>query len=101
MLLFNNTIVNYFRNFVSRDNIESAHSDHIAVLRSQYSDEEKEIIKSFSIARTVFNRDTSSYVQELNGQMVQEETDHEGPSGNYDLNFLVYAHNQYIYAIVI
>lgn len=85
MLLFNNTIVNFFRNIVFRDNIESAHSDHIAVLRSQYSDEEKETIKNFSFARTVLKRDTSSYVQELNGQMVQEETDHEGSSGNYDL----------------
>ena len=83
MLLFNNTIVNLFRNFVSRDNIESAHSDHIAVLRSQYSDEEKETIKKLLIARTVLKRDTC--VQELNGQMVQEETDHEGSSGNYDL----------------
>ena len=83
MLLFNNTIVNYFWNIVSRDNIESAHSDRIAVLRSQYSDEEKELIKNLLIAKSVFKRDT--YVQELNGQMVQEETNHEGSSGNYNL----------------
>ena len=85
MLLFNNTIVNLFQNIVFRDNIESTHSDHIAVLRSQYSDEEKGTIEKFLFARTVLKRDSYSNVQELNGQMVQEETDHEGSFCNYDL----------------
>ena len=35
------------------------------------------------MAKRVLKRDT--YVQELNGQMMQEETDHEGSSGNYDV----------------
>ena len=49
------------------------------MLKHQYSDEEKETIEQFIAARQKLK--TETHVQELNGQMVQEETD---SSGNYD-----------------
>ena len=76
MLLINNYI--YCQNIVSRDNIESAHSDKVDALKHQYSDEEKETIEQFKAARRLLK--TEKHVQELNGQMMQEETD---LSGNY------------------
>ena len=68
---------------VSRDNIESAHSDEVALLRTQYSDEDKEIIQKFLEAKKSLKQEAR--VQELNGQMVQEETDQESTSGNYTI----------------
>ena len=38
-------------------------------------------------------RETQCHVQELNGRMVQEETDHEAASGNYYyLKYQLYGH---------
>ncbi len=61
-----------------RDNIESAHSDEVARLRSQYSDEDKEKIQKFLQAKKNLRQEEK--VQQLNGRMV-EETDQEGSSG--------------------
>jgi hypothetical protein len=48
------------------------------VLRSQYSDEDKETIYTFLEAKEKLRQEEK--IQQLNGQMVQEETDQEGSS---------------------
>lgn len=60
---------------ISRDNIESTHGGEVAQLRSQYTEEDKEIIKNFLIAKKSIKHETN--VQELNGRMTRdlEDTD--------------------------
>ena len=55
----------------SRDNIESTYSKEVALLRNQYTEEDKDIIEKFLIARKSLKLETN--VQELNDQMIQEE----------------------------
>ena len=57
--------------FLSRDNIESTYSEEVAWLRNQYTEEDKDIIEKFLIARKSLKLETN--VQELNDQMIQEE----------------------------
>ena len=54
-----------------RDNIESTYSEEVARLRNQYTEEDKDIIEKFLIARKSLKLETN--VQELNDQMIQEE----------------------------
>ena len=61
-----------------RDNIESAHGDEVAQLRSLYSDEDNKQIQKFLEAKKLLKQET--HVQEINGQMVQE-TDQGASSG--------------------
>ena len=56
---------------LSRDNIESTYSKEVARLRNQYTEEDKDIIEIFLIARKSLKLETN--VQELNDQMIQEE----------------------------
>ena len=56
---------------LSRDNIESTYSKEVARLRNQYTEEDKDIIEKFLIARKSLKLETN--VQELNDQMIQEE----------------------------
>ena len=56
---------------LSRDNIESTYSEEVARLRNQYTEEDKDIIEKFLIARKSLKLETN--VQELNDQMIQEE----------------------------
>ena len=74
MLLFCIIIIH-----VPRENIESAHSDEVALLRSQYSEEDKEIIQKFLQAKRTLRPE--EMVQQLHNRMVQEETDQDNPSG--------------------
>ena len=64
---------------VPRDNIESAHRDEVALLKSQYSDEDKETIQNFLQAKKILRQE--EVVRQLNGRMVQEETDQDSSSG--------------------
>ena len=54
-----------------RDNIASTYSEEVARLRNQYTEEDKDIIEKFLIARKSLKLETN--VQELNDQMIQEE----------------------------
>ena len=65
--------------YTYRDNIESVHGDEIALLRNQYSDEEKKTIENFLQAKKILRQEEA--VRELNGRMVQEETDQDSSSG--------------------
>ena len=65
---------------ISRDNIESTHSGEITQLKSQYSEEDKEIIEAFLMAKKSFKLEAS--VQVLNGQLTQEESYRRGLSDN-------------------
>ena len=58
---------------VPRDNIERDHSDEVAVLKNQYSDEDKKTIKKFLQAK--------KQAEMLNSRMIQEETDQDSSSG--------------------
>ena len=58
---------------VPRDNIERAHSDEVALLKNQYSDEDKKTIKKFLQAK--------KQAEILNSRMIQEETDQDSSSG--------------------
>ena len=62
-----------------RDNIESVHCDEVALLRSQYSDEDNETIQKFLEAKRTLRQ--GEIVRQLNGQMIQEETDQDSSSG--------------------
>ena len=53
---------------LSRDNIESTYSKEVARLRNQYTEEDKDIIEKFLIARKSLKLETN--VQELK---IQEE----------------------------
>lgn len=66
---------------VSRDTIESAHSNEVALLRSQYSDKDKEIIQKFLQAKKYLKQEV--HAQEPYGQTVQKKPDQENTSGNY------------------
>ena len=61
---------------VPRDNIESTHSDEVALLKSQYSDEDKEAIQKFLQAKRTLRQEKI-----LDSRMVQEETDQDSSSG--------------------
>ncbi|MCG8624785.1 MAG: hypothetical protein MJE68_22660 [Proteobacteria bacterium] len=56
---------------MSRDNIESTHGDEVAQLKSQYSEDDKEIIKNFLVAKESLKHETN--MQELNGQMSSDQ----------------------------
>ena len=58
---------------VPRDNIERAHSDEIALLKNQYSDEDKKTIQKFLQAK--------KQAEIQNSPMIQEETDQDSSSG--------------------
>ena len=58
---------------------ESAHSDEVALLRSQYSEEDEETIQKFLQAKGTIRPE--EIVQQLHNQMVQEETDQDSSSG--------------------
>ena len=61
--------------FLYRDNVESAHGDEIALLRSQYSDEDKKMIeKCLQAKRTIRQEEPAQH------RMV-EETDQDSSSG--------------------
>ena len=70
---------NYFFSYplVPRDNIESTHGDEISSIRSHYTDEDNKLITNFLHLKEYSNL---AQEQEANGQIVQEETDHEGLS---------------------
>ena len=69
--------------FLSRDNIKSTYSEEVVWLRNQYTEEDKDIIEKFLIARKSLKLETN--VQELNDQMIQEEETDQGRfPGSYD-----------------
>ena len=58
---------------VPRDNIERTHSDEVALLKNQYSDEDKKTIQKFLQAK--------KQAELQNSRMIQEETDQDSSSG--------------------
>ena len=75
---------------VPRDNIESTHSDEVALLKSQYSDEDKEAIQKFLQAKRTLRQEKI-----LDSRMVQEETDQDSPSGKMIGNCTIYLATAY------